>query len=75
LDLIEPKSDYNYIEKPLSGPVVSFVSKSTPTGRFIYWTDQKPANLMTLDGNSCCVACLEPLPFQEGTPLTPTSED
>jgi hypothetical protein len=50
------------------------VIKSTPIGRFVYWPDQKPADL-TLDGNSRCIACLEPLPFQEGAPLTPTSED
>jgi hypothetical protein len=75
LDPIEPESDYNYIEKPMSGPATGLVNKSTPTGRFVYWPDQKPTNLMTLDSNSHCVACLESLPFHEGTQLTPTSED
>jgi hypothetical protein len=45
---------------------------STPTGRFIYWPDRKPADLT--DGNSRCVAYLDSLPFQEGTPLAPTEE-
>jgi hypothetical protein len=40
---------------------------STPAGRFIYWPDRKPADLIS--GDSCYVAYLDSLPFQEGTPL------
>jgi hypothetical protein len=38
----------------------------------IYWPDRKPADLT--DRNSCCVAYLDSLPFQEGTPQAPTEE-
>jgi hypothetical protein len=48
------------------------VITSTPAGRFIYWPDHKPADLT--NGNSCCVAYLDSLPFQEGTPLAPAEE-
>jgi hypothetical protein len=57
----------------LSGPATGLVITSTPTGRFVYWPDCKPANLT--DNNSHCVAYLETLPLQEGTPLTPTAEE
>jgi hypothetical protein len=40
---------------------------STPAGRFVYWPDRKPADLIS--GDSHYVAYLDPLPFQEGTPL------
>jgi hypothetical protein len=49
------------------------VITSTPAGRFICWTDQKPADLT--DDNSCCVTYLRTRPFQEGTPLTPIAEE
>jgi hypothetical protein len=45
---------------------------STPAGRFVYWPDCKPAD--PTDGNSHCVAYLDLLPFQEGTPLAPAEE-
>jgi hypothetical protein len=48
------------------------VITSTPTGRFIYWPDRKPADLT--DGNSRYVAYLDLLPFLEGTPLSPAEE-
>jgi hypothetical protein len=48
------------------------VITSTPAGRFIYLPDRKPADLT--GGNSSCVAYLDTLPFQEGTPLAPTEE-
>jgi hypothetical protein len=44
----------------------------TLAGRFVYWPDRKPADLT--DGNSRCVAYLNSLPFQEGTPLAPIKE-
>ena len=47
--------------------------KSTLTYRFIYWPDQKPEDLVT-DGASRFIACLETLPFQEGTPLPATTD-
>jgi hypothetical protein len=49
------------------------VITSTPAGRFVYWLDRKPADLT--GGNSCCIAYLNSLPFQEGTPLTPAGEN
>jgi hypothetical protein len=68
----EPKSETYMVEQPLSGPAFGLVITSTPTGRFVYWPDRKPADLT--DENSCCVAYLDSLPFQEGTPLAPTEE-
>jgi hypothetical protein len=68
----EPESETFTTEQPLSGPATSLVITSTPTGRFIYWPDRNPANLT--DGNSRCVAYLDSLPFQEGTPLAPGEE-
>jgi hypothetical protein len=68
----EPESENNTTEQPLSGPASSLVITSTPTGRFVYCPDRKPADLT--DGNSHCVAYLDSLPFQEGTPLAPAEE-
>jgi hypothetical protein len=60
------------MEQPLSGIASGLVITSTPAGRFVYWPDRKPADLT--DVNSPCVAYLDSLPFQEGTPLSPTEE-
>jgi hypothetical protein len=60
-DLDEPESENNTTEQPLSGPASGLVITSTPTGRFVYWPDRKPADLT--GGNSCCVAYLDSLPF------------
>jgi hypothetical protein len=68
----EPKSDNSKTEQLLSGPATDLVITSTPAGRFVYWPDRKPADLT--DGNSRCVAYLDLLPFQEGTPLAPAEE-
>jgi hypothetical protein len=68
----EPESENNTTEQPLSGPASGLVITSTPTGRFVYCPDRKPADLT--DGNSRCVAYLDSLPFQEGTPLAPVEE-
>jgi hypothetical protein len=68
----EPESENSTTEQPLSGPATGLVITSTPTGRFVYWPDRKPVDLT--DGNSRCVAYLDSLPFQEGTPLAPTEE-
>jgi hypothetical protein len=68
----EPESETFTTEQPLSGPATGLVITSTPAGRFVYWPDRKPADLT--DGNSRCVAYLDSLPFQEGTPLAPTEE-
>jgi hypothetical protein len=56
----------------LSGPAIGLVITSTPTGRFVYWPDRKPADLT--DRNSRCDTYLDSLPFQEGTPLAPIEE-
>jgi hypothetical protein len=45
---------------------------STPAGRFVYWPDHKPADLIS--GDSRYVTYLDSLSFQEGTPLTRTEE-
>jgi hypothetical protein len=68
----EPESKNHTTEQPLSGPASGLVITSTPAGRFVYWPDRKPADLT--DGNSRCVAYLDSLPFQEGTPLAPAEE-
>jgi hypothetical protein len=46
----EPESENNSIEQPLSGPAAGLVITSTPTGRFVYRPDHKPADLT--GGNS-----------------------
>jgi hypothetical protein len=60
------------MEQPLSGLASGLVITSTPAGRFVYWPDRKPTDLT--DKNSCCIAYLDSLPFQEGTPLDPTED-
>jgi hypothetical protein len=60
------------MEQSLSEPASGLVITSTPAGIFVYWLDRKPANL--IDENSRCIAYLDSLPFQEGTPLAPTEE-
>jgi hypothetical protein len=68
----KPESEISATEQPLSGPATGLVITSTPAGRFVYWPDRKPEDLT--DGNSCCAAYLNSLPFQEGTPLAPAEE-
>jgi hypothetical protein len=68
----DPESEDNTTEQPLSGPASGLVITSTPAGRFVYWPDRKHANLIS--GDSCYVAYLDSLPFQEGTPLTRAEE-
>jgi hypothetical protein len=63
----DPESEDNTTEHPLSGPAFGLVITSTPAGRFVYWPDCKPADLIS--GDSRYVAYLDSLPFQEGTPL------
>jgi hypothetical protein len=58
----KPESEISATEQPPSGPATGLVITSTPAGRFVYWPDRKPADLT--DGNSCCVAYLDSLPFQ-----------
>jgi hypothetical protein len=72
LDPDEPESETFTTEQSLSGPATSLVITSTPTERFVYWPDRKLADLT--EGNSRCVAYLDSLPFQEGTPLAPAEE-
>jgi hypothetical protein len=66
-DREDPESEDNTTEQPLSGPASGLVITSTPAGRFLYWPDRKPADLIS--GDSRYVAYLDSLPFQEGTPL------
>jgi hypothetical protein len=68
----DPEFEDNSTEQPLSGPASGLVITSTPAGRFVYWPDRKPADL--IDGNSRYVAYLDSLPFQEGTPLARAEE-
>jgi hypothetical protein len=72
LDPDEPESDNNSTEQPLSRPAFGLVITSTPAERFVYWPDRKPADLT--GGNSRCVAYLDSLPLQEGTPLALAGE-
>jgi hypothetical protein len=44
-----PESEDNSTEQPLSGPASGLVITSTPTRRFIYWPDRKPADLISGD--------------------------
>jgi hypothetical protein len=71
-DADEPEFENSTTEQPLSGPATGLVITSTPAGKFVYWPDCKPADLT--GGNSRCIAYLDSLPFQEGTPLAPTEE-
>jgi hypothetical protein len=68
----EPESENSSTEQPLLGLATGLVITSTPVGRFVYWPDHKHADLT--NGNSHCVAYLDSLHFQEGTPLAPTEE-
>jgi hypothetical protein len=68
----DPESEDNTTEQPLSGPASGLVITSTPTRRFVYWPDRKPADLIS--GDSRYVAYLDSLPFQEGTPLARAEE-
>jgi hypothetical protein len=72
-DPIESESELNTAEESLSGPASGLVITSTPAGSFICWPDRKPADMT--DDNSRCVAYLETLPFQEGTPLAPNEDE
>jgi hypothetical protein len=63
----DPESEDNSTEHPLSGPASGLVITSTLAGRFVYWPDRKPADLIS--GDSRYVAYIDLLPFQEGTPL------
>jgi hypothetical protein len=63
----DPESEGNTTDQPLSGPASGLVIMSTPAGRFVYWPDRKPADLIS--GDSRYVAYVDSLPFQEGTPL------
>jgi hypothetical protein len=58
----DPESDGNSTEHPLSGPASGLVISSTPAGRFVYWPDRKPADLISRD--SLYVAYIDSLPFQ-----------
>jgi hypothetical protein len=66
-DSEDSESVDNTTEHPLSGPASGLVVTSTPAGRFVYWPDRKPADLIS--GDSRYVAYIDSLPFQEGTPL------
>jgi hypothetical protein len=68
----DPESEDNSTEQPLSGLASGLVITSTPAGRFVYWPDRKPADLIS--GDSHYVAYLDSLPFQEGTPLARAEE-
>jgi hypothetical protein len=68
----DPESEDSTTEQPLSGPASGLVITSTPAGRFVYWPDRKPADLISRD--SLYIAYLDSLPFQEGTPLARAEE-
>jgi hypothetical protein len=68
----KPESKNSTTEQPLSGPATELVITSTPAGRIVYWPDRKPTDMT--EENSCCIAYLGSLPFQERTPLAPVEE-
>jgi hypothetical protein len=68
----DPEFEDNTTEQPLSGLTSGLVITSTPAGRFVYWPDRKPADLISK--NSSYVAYLDLLSLQEGTPLTRAEE-
>jgi hypothetical protein len=68
----EPESENYTTEQPPSGPASGLIITYTPADRFVYWPNRKPADLT--HENSCCVAYLNSLPFQVGTPLAPAEE-
>jgi hypothetical protein len=68
----DPESEDHSTEEPLLGPASGLVITSTPAGRFLYWPDRKSADLIS--GDSCYIAYLDSLPFQEGTPLARAEE-
>jgi hypothetical protein len=43
----DSESEDNTTEHPLSGPASGLVITSTPAGRFVYWPDRKPADLIS----------------------------
>jgi hypothetical protein len=45
----EPESEDNSTEHPLSEPASGLVMTSTLAGRFVYWRDSKPADLISGD--------------------------
>jgi hypothetical protein len=57
----KPESKNSTTKQPLSGPASGLLITSTPAGRFIYWPDRKPADL--IGGNSRYIAYLDSLPF------------
>jgi hypothetical protein len=57
----DPESEDNTSEHPLLGPASGLVITSTPAGRFVYWPDRKPADLIS--GDSRYVAYIDSLPF------------
>jgi hypothetical protein len=63
----DPQSEDNTTEQPLSGLASGLVITPTPGGRFVYWPDRKPTDLIS--GDSRYIAYLDLLPFLEGTPL------
>jgi hypothetical protein len=73
LDPNEPKPEFDTTEQLLLGTTTVLVITSTPADRFVYWPNCKPPDL--INDNPRCVAYLETLPFQEGTPLTPVAEE
>jgi hypothetical protein len=45
----DPESEDNTTEHPLLGPASGLVITSTPTGRFVYWPDRRPLDLISGD--------------------------
>jgi hypothetical protein len=68
----DPESGDNTTKQPLSGLASGLVITSTPAGRFVYWPDRKPADLIR--GDSRYIPYLDSFPFQEGTPLARAEE-
>jgi hypothetical protein len=52
---------------------MGLIITSTPQDRFVYWNGLEPSEL--LDYDSRLVAFTQELPFQEGKPLSPITEE
>jgi hypothetical protein len=59
--------------EPFSGSHLGLTIASTPQGRFVSWKGMEPFELLEYD--SRLVAFTQELPFQEGRPLPPITEE
>jgi hypothetical protein len=66
-------SDSDDNPSSFSGSHLGLTIMSRPQGRFMYWKGLEPSELLKY--NSCLVAFMQELPFQEGKPLSRISKE